>query len=156
MKPDFQVKKYPSAVDAWLAVILTGPPVLIISCGIYAMFAKSVKAGVPIFIIGLAIGALILLFSFPCVYTLGEDRLIIRCGIIKYNVPLSEIVRVEKSGSLWSAPALSTRRVKIETTTGWYLVSPRDREGFIADVTARLRVDTKRVQSHLLGVSRRD
>jgi hypothetical protein len=144
MKPDYQVKKYPSAIDAWLAAILIGLPVLMTSYGVYAMFAKGAKAGIPIFIVGLAIGALIRLFSFPCVYTLEEDRLILRCGIIKYNVPLSEIVSVEKSGSLWSAPALSTRRVKIGTTTGWHLVSPRDREGFIADVTARLRMNAER------------
>lgn len=102
------------------------------------MFANGVKAGIPLLLIGVITGVLIRLFSFPCVYTLDENQLVIRCGIIKYNVPYSEILKIEKSGSLWSAPALSVRRVKIETASGGFLVSPRDRDAFIADVMARM------------------
>jgi hypothetical protein len=132
------MRKYPSAVDAWLLAILVGLPVLLVCCGVFALFANGAKAGMPLLLTGVIIGVLIRLFSFPCVYTLDEDQMLIRCGIIKYDVSYSEILKVEKSGSLWSAPALSVRRVKIETTSGGFLVSPRDRDAFIADVMARM------------------
>jgi hypothetical protein len=54
-------------------------------------------------------------------------------------VPLAKIRSVKPSWSLLAAPALSLRRVKITFDHGSCLISPRDREGFIADLEARLK-----------------
>ncbi|MDR0902297.1 MAG: PH domain-containing protein [Opitutaceae bacterium] len=139
-------KEYPSAVDAWLAAILAGVPLAIILHGIH-MLARSTPAGVASIITGVLTGVLIALFSIPCVYTIGEGRLKIRCGLVKYNVPLAKIINVERSSSIWSAPALSLRRVLVTTEDGSYLISPRDRDGFIAGVLAEISREKKNGQS---------
>lgn len=99
----------------------------------------SVVAGVISICTGLLVGALIAALTIPCEYTLTDDTLKIRSGLLEDDVPLRSIRRAEKSGSLWSAPALSLRRVKISTDRGMRLVSPRDRDAFIADLEARVR-----------------
>ena len=133
-----QPKTYPSAVDKWLAAILIGAPLLPIAIGIILWVNVSAKIGIIEILTGVFAGALIALFAVPCVYTLDDEKLTIRGGIIRYKVPLAEIRHVEKSNSLWSAPALSLKRVKIITTRRTYLISPADRDTFIADLRARI------------------
>ena len=132
------MKTYPSAVDKWLAAILIGTPLLVMAQGIYFCIAVNMRVGLLTIILAVFIGALITLLSLPCVYTLNDEKLTIRCGLIRYKVPLSEIRHVEKSGKLWSAPALSINRVEVITNKQNYLISPKDRDTFIADVRARI------------------
>ena len=87
---------------------------------------------------GALTGALIAAFTVPCVYTLTDESLKIQCGVLEDDVPLARIRKVEKSSSALSAPALSLRRVRISLDDGYRLISPRDRDGFIADLIARL------------------
>jgi uncharacterized membrane protein YdbT with pleckstrin-like domain len=130
------MKKYPSAVDSWIVAALAAAPIVVIALGIAAM-RVSLAAGV--FQIGFGVGiiALIVALSVPCVYTLTDTTLHIRCGIFKEEIPLSRIRGAEKSGSLWSAPALSIKRVKVRLDHGFRLISPKDRDGFIAEINAR-------------------
>lgn len=128
---------YPSRVDWWLAAVLVGAPVTIIATGIFTL-RISMLAGVASIIAGIALGAGITALTIPCVYTLTERSLIIRAGLLKEGLPLDRIRKAEKSSSAWSAPALSLRRVKITLDDGWRLISPGDRDRFIADLNARL------------------
>jgi Bacterial PH domain len=130
-------RKYPSAVDLWLAAFLIGTPLGIVAFGAF-MLTRSAVAGIITIITGILIGGLMAAFALPCVYTLTDERLEIRCGILEDDVPLTKIRKTEKSSSTWSAPALSSRRVKITLDDGFRLISPKDRDGFIADLTARL------------------
>jgi hypothetical protein len=95
--------------------------------------------GIITIIAGVLIGSLMAAFAIPCVYTLTDESLKIKCGILEDDVPLTKIRKTEKSSSTCSVPALSLRRVKITLDDGYRLISPRDRDGFIADLTARLR-----------------
>jgi hypothetical protein len=61
--------------------------------------------------------------------------LYIRCGIIKRRIPYWEIHQVERSSNPTSAPALSLRRVKIGYGQSFQLISPRDRDRFIEEIT---------------------
>jgi hypothetical protein len=70
----------------------------------------------------------------PCRYTILDDSLSIRCGIVFYQIPLDEIESVEPSGSWLSAPALSLRRVKVRSKRRTILISPASREAFIEDL----------------------
>ena len=81
------------------------------------------------------------LFCVPCRYTLLEDAVSIRCGLLCYQIAYSEIRSVEKSYDLRSAPALSIRRVKIHTQQRDYLVSPKDRDEFLAMIHLKLAED---------------
>ncbi len=85
------------------------------------------------------------MFTFPCRYTILDDALSIRCGLLFYQIPLADVQRVERSTSLRSGPALSVRRVLVETRTRKYLVSPQDRDRFIADLQAAIDAQTAAV-----------
>ncbi len=76
--------------------------------------------------------------SIPCVYTLTDESLKIKSGMLEDEVPLRKIRGAEKSSSMWSAPALSLRRIKITLEDGSRSISPKDRDGFIIDLEARL------------------
>lgn len=73
---------------------------------------------------------------FPCRYTIEEDDLHVRCGIISYRVPLKTIERVEPSRTLASGPALSLKRVVVFTRFKNYVLSPRDRDEFLSDLSS--------------------
>ena len=73
-------------------------------------------------------------FTVPCRYTILTDTLSIRCGLIVYQVALSEIENIEKSSSLHSGPALSIKRVLVSTNKRGYLISPKDCDGFIREL----------------------
>ncbi len=128
--------KYPSAVDAWIVAALAAAPIVVIALGLAAM-RVSIGAGLLQVGFGVGIGALILAMSVPCVYTLTEQTLFIRSGVFREEIPLSRIRGAEKSGSLLSSPALSIKRVKVRLDDGYRLISPRDRDGFIAEINAR-------------------
>lgn len=141
------VKTYKSAVDLWLALILVGTPLGIVFTGVsiglglhllqwHANIGRVV--GFVLIGAGLALAALIAMFSIPCRYTLREKELNIQCGILQSTVPYASIRRIELSCSLWSAPALSLNRVKIVLDAGVHYVSPKDRTAFVADLQARL------------------
>jgi hypothetical protein len=130
--------EYPSRIDSWLAFVLAGAPVVVVAAGAFTL-TKSIGAGIVVMVGGIVTGGLIAALSIPCVYTLTDESLKIRSGLLEDEVPLREIKGAEKSGSLWSAPALSLRRVKITLASGSRIISPKDRDGFIADLHARLR-----------------
>lgn len=129
-------RSYPSRVDAWLAAALAAAPLLIVGLGVFAL-ERSVTAGVIQIAFGVLVAGLIAALSIPCVYTLTDDMLLIRSGFLREAVPLLSIRGAEMSASWWSAPALSIKRVKVTLDDGYRLISPKERETFIADLNAR-------------------
>lgn len=89
------------------------------------------------FLIGILI-VMPLALLLPCRYTVTEEELVIRCGVLKERISLKEIVRVFPASNPLSAPALSLRRVQIDLRKGFRLVSPVDREKFIREIEARV------------------
>jgi len=141
------VKTYKSAIDLWLAAILIGVPLAFIFTGVSIAFGlyflhwhENVGRFAGFLFVGggVAIGALIAVFTLPCRYILKEAELLIQCGILQASVPYRAIRRLELSCSLWTAPALSLNRVKIVLDEGFHLVSPRNRTEFIADLQVRI------------------
>jgi len=129
--------EYPSRIDSWLAILLVGASLIVVAVGIFTL-TNSFGAGIITIITGLIVGGLIAALSIPCVYTLTDESLKIKSGMLEDEVPLWKIRRAEKSSSMWSAPALSLRRVKITLDDGSRFISPKDRDGFITDLEARL------------------
>ena len=114
--------------------MLLKTPVLAAGLGIY-MLVEGHHGDAMIFFIA-AIATLLFTSAFiaPCRYTILDDALSVRCGIICYQVPLDEIDAVERSGTWRSGPALSMRRVLITTPNRSVVISPQDRDEFIADL----------------------
>ena len=128
---------YPSAVDWWIGALLVVAPLLSVVLGASLLFVNP-GAGLYCLLSGLAFGLTIYALCHRCDYTLTDDTLHIRSGWIEDSVDLRRILKAEKSSSLWSAPALSLRRVKLTLHGGTCVISPKDRDGFLADLHARL------------------
>jgi hypothetical protein len=128
-------KIYPSAVDAWLAILLIALPVSFVVIGLMRFEVESQTATVLI-IQGAVVAVLIGVFCVPCRYTLTDDTLAIRCGVLTTTIPLAEVRGAELSSNVLSAPAMSLKRVKVIHGNDYALVSPRDREAFIKELMA--------------------
>lgn len=127
---------YISRVDLWLACVLVGVPLGAVALGLYLLIAVGTAGFVAVFT-GVLSGAVIAWLSIPCRYTLTDRSLVIECGRDREEIRYTEIRDVAPSSSPLSAPALSLRRVKILLNRGYRLISPRDREAFIAELRRR-------------------
>jgi len=132
--------RYHSRIDAWLlllyALIVALPLLLdiLITPGPVPLRPSSVLVS------GLTLG-LACYFCFPCYYELEQDGLLIRCGRREQRIAYRDIVALAYSRNIAAAPALSMRRVLIRHGR-WsgQLVSPKDREGFMRALQARVKL----------------
>ena len=126
--------KYESAVDGWIVfMVLLTPLVSAVIAG-YLIMTDRPGDATWLLIVGVAALAVTAAFAVPCRYTILDDALSIRCGILFYQIPLAEINDVDKSSSWMSGPALSLKRVAVITDRKRYLISPKDRDDFIRDL----------------------
>ncbi|CAN5358774.1 PH domain-containing protein [soil metagenome] len=127
---------FPTRVDAWLIAVIA---VAIVLCLYQAWTLRHVAsdASFVAMLSGVFSAVVVLAFTVPCRYTLEDDHLAIRCGLIRKRIPYAQIKRIELSSSAMSAPALSLRRVKIVHGRSFQLVSPRDRDRFIEELSKR-------------------
>lgn len=67
-------------------------------------------------------------------YTIEEDTLYIRCGIMfRMRLPISRIIEITHKPTVLSSPALSAKRIGIKYgRRSWVYVSPQDQEDFIS------------------------
>ena len=129
--------RYPTAVDAWFVILMV--------LGLGAALAQAVvvfptspsAAFLSITIVVLVAGA-VGTFSYPCEYVLEADHLLVRAGLARWRIPYHAITGIAPSRSLWSSPALSLKRVRIDHGRRFILVSPKDRAGFITALQARV------------------
>jgi len=134
-----RIRVYPSAIDLWLIVILYSGPVFLLVLSWYGWREDRADiAGVCLIsFVGLVL--LNLLLTWPCRYTLTEDSLNLRCGLLFQSIPLHRVRGAEPTTSWQSALALSTRRVRIALDQGYRYVSPVNREAFIEDLMAAVK-----------------
>jgi Bacterial PH domain len=134
-----------SRIDAWLAgvVVLVIGLLLVQAIRLYPVSPPESLSYFGLLAFILVLGRLV---GYPCEYTLAPDHLVVRSGIARYRVPYADVTSVEPSGSLWAAPALSLRRVKVSRAGGFHLVSPEDRELFIIMLRERVTAARSRLQ----------
>ena len=131
-----RVRVYPSEYDPWLIALLYLGPVILLVLSLYGWQAgRADVAGVCLVSFALLV-LLNLLLTWPCRYTLTDDSLNIRCGLLFQTIPLHRIRGARLSSSWQSGYAMSLRRVRIELDNGSRLVSPVNREAFIEDLMA--------------------
>ena len=130
-----------SRIDAWL-VLCVGAAIGL--CFFLAWTQQSSMA----FAIGGFTVATVLALTVPCKYTLKKSHLEIRCGVLKRVVPYADIIGIELSRSILSAPALSLMRVQVSCARTAHLVSPNDRERFMKELRARVRLHSASSVSH--------
>ena len=122
-----------SKIDGWI-IGATALPVLI---GLYPAWLAASEGHIwvplvvftPVALMGWGV-------SSPS-YTVTDDLLEVRCMWLTELIPLGSVRSLHPTRSLLSAPALSLDRIELVHTTGRTLVSPRDREGFVASLRRR-------------------
>lgn len=130
---------FPTKVDAWLLLVIAGAFVATIASVYTAYRTDPAEARFALLVIG-ASWALIAALGFPCEYTLADDHLIVRSGLVRWRIPYADITDIAPSREIWAAPAMSLQRVKISYGRGQFaLVSPRERERFIAELEKRVQ-----------------
>jgi hypothetical protein len=130
-------KTYNSKIDTWL-IMLSG---LLLSALLFrGLMSLRFSKAYAIMVLGVFafIVLVLLLFCYPCRYTLKADHLLIQSGALRFRVDYADITRIEPSRSWWSGPALSLQRVRIDHNRRFVLVSPMQRERFIADLQERV------------------
>ena len=132
---------YRSAVDPWLIVMLgLGALVAAASASIVMVEgdgAQRLVAGI-VALVGIGLPLWILRSTS---YTLTETELIVRSGLLRRRLAIADIVAITPTRNPLSAPALSLDRLRIDVRRGGYiLISPAERDAFLADLEARRRV----------------
>lgn len=138
MPSDSQTDVYESAIDWWIAALLFLAPAIATTVGIY-LFIEGRPAESSMMLVTAAATMLVTAaFTLPCRYTLLEDALMVRCGLIRYRIPYAKIRAVEPSASLRSGPALSLRRVAVITDRQKHILSPKQRDEFIGHLQQQI------------------
>ncbi len=129
--------RYPSKRDAWLVLVIW----LAIGGTMAASFGAS--RALPPIEAAFALGASVLVVAFMLsvlygtFYQFEGDTLRIRSGPFRMNVPLAEVRAVTPTRNPLSSPACSLDRLRIEYGTRSVMISPADKEGFLATLRAR-------------------
>lgn len=130
-------RRYPSAVDRWLAVILVAGPVTGVVLPLLAAYGSPgwpAHALVPAAVFAAIYG----LFLFPLYYEFGPDAVIIRFGVFRSRVRYADLRRVEPTGNPLSSPALSLDRLHLDAGSPLGPnISPRERDDFLNALAAR-------------------
>ena len=127
--------RFESKRDLWILVLLRGIPIVVLFVVGDAWYLTHGDARGPI--AGAVILILVELFFFESVlrstyYVIDGDTLVIRSSFITWRVPIREISSVKPTRSALSSPALSLDRLRIQYGRKAILISPEDRERFLA------------------------
>jgi len=127
--------RFESKRDLWIVLILRIMPVVVLAVVADAWYLQHHDLRGPI--AGAIILILVEIFFFESVlrstyYVIEGNTLTIRSSFITWRVPIRDIRSITPSGSAISSPALSLDRLRIDYGRKSILVSPEDRERFVA------------------------
>jgi len=127
--------RFESKRDLWIVLLLRLVPVVVLLVIGNAWYQMHGDVRGPI--AGAIILILLELFFIESVlrstyYVIEGDTLIIRSSFITWRLPIGEIRSVTPTRSALSSPALSLDRLRIDYGGKWILVSPAERERFVA------------------------
>lgn len=130
---------FESRRDAWIVMLIWGGALV---CG--AAAANQLSA--PLNAMSAAMLALyggaaafMLWFLYGIDYTLSADELLIRCGPLRYRVPLAAIDSVQPSRNPLSSPAASLDRllIRYQDQRRQILISPTAKADFMRELCQR-------------------
>lgn len=132
--------KYKSKIDWWIGLILLGIPVVEMGM-IVQGFVLEPNPGIGWGgVISLAVT--ILLYGgaiFPLEYSLEEDGVLVRQGLIRRTIPYGDIKAVRPTMNPISSPALSLKRIHLDHGRSWQTyISPAEREKFFDELAGKL------------------
>ena len=129
---------YKSAVDVWVVALLLLSPSLGTLLGCYCAWIQRPDDAAVFFAASAVTLLVTMALIFPCRYTLTNDTMSVRCGLfIFYQVAYESIVSANCTSTLRSGPALSLKRIEVKTDKRSVIISPVDRDRFLADLRSR-------------------
>ncbi|HLJ73982.1 MAG TPA: PH domain-containing protein [Thermoanaerobaculia bacterium] len=127
--------RFESKRDLWLVLLLRVMPIvlLLIVGDVWYLQHHDLRGPIA----GAIILIVVEIFFFETIlrstyYVIEADTLTIRSSFITWRVPIRDIRSITPTRSAISSPALSLDRLRIEYGRKWILVSPEDRQRFIA------------------------
>lgn len=124
--------RFPTKVDAWIAILLWVGIGAGVVGGSYALIESRMWFLVPLCLLPLGI---VFGLAWPTHYTVQGDTLVIRSGLIRFHVPLEKVELIQPTRNPLSSPAWSLDRLFIRYGYASIMISPVDREAFL-DVIA--------------------
>lgn len=132
-------RSYRSKVDRWLAWLLLGSLILVLGLSGLILANGATLPGLIVAgsMLGISFG--VYLISWPMVYTIEDDGLLLRSGLLRIRIPFERIERAQLSRSALSSFAWSLDRIRFDYTKPngnktLVLISPADRIGFLREV----------------------
>lgn len=122
-----------SKIDLWIALVIGGGFVL---CAYSAVDqVRLTRSWASVIPAALFVG--VLLLFLPTKYVLGEEQLTVRSGLMHWEIPYRVIEGVAPTHNLLASPALSLDRLRIDYNGGAVMISPKDKERFLAELANR-------------------
>ena len=134
---------YHSKKDLWLVIVMTLGFVTPLVIGLI-IIAKGSGAerniGWIVIAASMAIAALMLWLSYPLYYEIGKTRLLVRCGPMRWDIPLENIDEVYPTRNPLASPASSLDRLAVgyqeRGARKSVLISPQDKSSFLRELAA--------------------
>lgn len=131
------VTVYKSKIDWWLGAILVIAMIASILAALKALSAGTPNSAWTAALIGGLGFVLPLLTLLSTRYVITEQQLIVRSGPFRWRIPIKEISGITPTSDPISSPALSLDRLCINYgQSKSLLVSPRDKDGFLAKIAS--------------------
>src|SRR3954447_20482151 len=141
MNPSSLSLIFPSKIDRWIAALMIVPlgiSIVVVGSALRAnppLPALFLMVGIEVLVLALIVGTL-----RSTRYEVTDREVIVRSPPFRWRIEIEIIESIRPSRSPASSPALSLDRLEIRYGGGrTLLVSPKDREGFLAAVVARSR-----------------
>ena len=131
---------YKSKIDWWLGAILVVAMIASALAGLKALSTDTPNAIWTAALIG-GVGFILPLVGLLSTrYVIQGQQLVVRSGLFKWRIPINEISDITPSSDPIASPALSLDRLRITYgKTKSLLVSPRDKDGFLAQIASLRR-----------------
>ena len=113
----------------WFCIIMT----IVFICSIYLCYKSTWVLLIDIFFVGVC---LIMIYDMllHTDYTITDDKLHIRCGILfRMDLPIPKITEITHKSTILSSPALSAKRIGLKYgKKNWIYISPKNQEAFVS------------------------
>ena len=132
--------RYKSKKDAWLiGIIAIAFLISLISLTLTVITPGAIQQGGWVSVVVVAVvWAFIASLIWPLYYEITPTELIVRGGLLHWEIPLSSIQQVRPTHNMLASPALSLDRLRIEYSqkdkTRFMLISPKDKSSFLRNL----------------------
>ena len=130
---------YVSKKDTWLVLVIGVATVAVLAVAL-VLFVGGTLPDRLLALVILASAVVPLLLVFPVRYAIEDGLLRVRSGLLRWTIPLADVVEVRPTREATSGPALSLDRLRVvyERDGGrtYLLISPERTSAFLDELAA--------------------